>query len=36
MKKELDKGSPTVAMIKYKKSPTEKPGKWMFFGWAAE
>jgi hypothetical protein len=36
MKKELDKSSPTVAMIKYKKSPTERPGKWMFFGWAAE
>jgi len=36
MKKELDKGSPTVAIIKYKKAPTEKPGKWVFFGWAAE
>ena len=36
MKKELDKGSPTVAIIKYKKAPTERPGKWMFFGWAAE
>jgi hypothetical protein len=36
MEKVLDKGSNRVAIIKYKKAPTEKPGKWMFFGWAAE
>jgi S-methylmethionine-dependent homocysteine/selenocysteine methylase len=36
MEKVLDKGSNRVAIIKYKKAPTERPGKWMFFGWAAE
>jgi len=36
MEKTLDKGSKKVAKITYKKAPTERPGKWMFFGWAAE
>jgi hypothetical protein len=36
MEKVLDKGSNRVAIIKYKKAPTERLGKWMFFGWAAE
>ena len=32
MEKVLEKGSPTVAMITYKKSSTEKLGEWVFFG----
>jgi hypothetical protein len=36
MEKTLEKVTPIVARITYKKAPTEKPGKWMFFGWAAE
>lgn len=36
MKQQLVTGPATVAEIKYKKSPAEKPGKWIFFGWAAE
>jgi hypothetical protein len=36
MKKELDKGSAIVARVKYKQSPTERGGRWVFFGWAAE
>ena len=36
MEKVLEKGSNRVAIIKYKKAPTERQGKWMFFGWAAE
>lgn len=36
MEKGLEKGNRTVARITYKKSSTEKPGKWVFFGWAAE
>jgi hypothetical protein len=36
MEKTLDKGSKKVAKITYKKSTTERLGKWMFFGWAAE
>lgn len=32
----LEKGSPLVAQITYKRSTSERPGKWMFFGWAAE
>ncbi len=36
MKKVLEKGDPKVATIKYKKSPTERDGRWIFFGWAAE
>ncbi len=34
--KVLEKGSPLVAKITYKRSSTEKPGRWVFFGWAAE
>jgi hypothetical protein len=36
MEKVLDKGSNRVAIIKYKQSPTERGGRWVFFGWAAE
>lgn len=36
MEKTLDKGSSVVAKINYKKSTSEKDGKWIFFGWAAE
>lgn len=36
MEKTLEKGNRTVARITYKKSSTEKPGRWVFFGWAAE
>jgi hypothetical protein len=36
MVKVLEKGSPKVAEIEYKKSTTEKQGKFVFFGWAAE
>ncbi len=36
MEKLLEKLTPIVARITYKKSTTEKPGKWIFFGWAAE
>lgn len=36
MKKYLEKGDNLVANITYKKSTTEKPGRWIFFGWAAE
>ena len=36
MEKQLDKGTATVAKITYKKSTSEKEGKWAFFGWAAE
>jgi hypothetical protein len=36
MEKVLDKGSNRVAIIKYKKAPTERPGRWVFFGYAAE
>ena len=32
MEKVLENGSHTVAMITYKKSSTEKPGEWVFFG----
>ena len=35
MKKVLEKGDPKVAVIKYKKSSTEKDGEWIFFGWAS-
>jgi hypothetical protein len=34
--KVLEKGSTKVAEIEYKKSTTEKVGKFVFFGWAAE
>jgi hypothetical protein len=36
MVKVLEKGSTKVAEIEYKKSTTEKQGKFVFFGWAAE
>lgn len=36
MEKTLEKGNRTVAKITYKKSSTEKSGRWVFFGWAAE
>jgi len=36
MEKKLDQGTPLTAKITYKKSKTEKDGKWVFFGWAAE
>jgi len=36
MEKSLEKGNRAVAKITYKKSPTEKPGVWRIFGWAAE
>lgn len=34
--KVLEKGSTRVAEVEYKKSTTEKGGKFVFFGWAAE
>ena len=34
--KVLEKGSTKVAEVEYKKSTTEKGGKFVFFGWAAE
>mgnify|MGYP006268289669 CR=1 FL=1 len=36
MERKLEKGSPVVAKIEYKRSVKEKDGKWIFFGWAAE
>ena len=36
MKKYLEKGDNLVARITYKKSPTERNGEWVFFGYAAE
>ena len=36
MKKYLEKGDNLVAKITYKKSPTERDGEWVFFGYAAE
>ena len=36
MRKVLNKVDPTVAKITYKKSPTERNGEWIFFGYAAE
>lgn len=36
MEKILEKLTPIVARITYKKSTTERPGQWIFFGWAAE
>ena len=36
MRKVLNKVDPTVAKITYKKSPTERDGEWVFFGYAAE
>lgn len=36
MEKKLEKGNNNVARITYKKSTTEKDGRFVFFGWAAE
>jgi hypothetical protein len=36
MVKVLDKCSDQVAKISYKKSTSEKEGRWVLFGWAAE
>jgi len=36
MEKVLEKGGSMVAKITYKKSPTERNGEWIFFGYAAE
>jgi hypothetical protein len=36
MEKVLEKGGSMVAKITYKKSPTERNGEWVFFGYAAE
>ena len=36
MEKVLEKGGSSVAKITYKSSSTERPGRWVFFGWAAE
>jgi hypothetical protein len=36
MEKVLEKCSPNVAIVTYKKSPTERDGEWIFFGYAAE
>jgi hypothetical protein len=36
MRKLLIGPKPTVAKITYKKSTSERPGRWVFFGWAAE
>jgi hypothetical protein len=36
MEKVLEKGGSIVAKITYKKSPTERNGEWIFFGYAAE
>jgi hypothetical protein len=35
VKKFIEKGDTTVAKVTYKKSSTEKEGKWVFFGWAS-
>lgn len=36
MRKVIEKGDPLVAKITYKKSTTERAGKYILFGWAAE
>ena len=36
MRKVVEKGDPLVAKITYKKSTTERAGKYILFGWAAE
>jgi len=36
MEKTLEKVTPIVARITYKKATTERDGEWVFFGWAAE
>ena len=35
MEKILESGMLTVAYVKYKPSPDERTGKYVFFGWAA-
>jgi hypothetical protein len=35
MEKSLEKGSPLVAKISYKKSTNEKDGEYVFYGWAS-
>lgn len=35
MEKKLESGSAITAKIIYKKSDKERPGKWVFFGWAS-
>lgn len=34
-RKELEKGSDLAAKVTYKRSSTEREGKWFFFGWAS-
>ena len=36
MEKTIEKGNAPVAKINYKRSSTEKDGRWVFFGYAAE
>ena len=36
IEKQLEQGNTRVAKITYKKSSSEKLGRWVFFGWAAE
>ncbi len=36
MRKVLVGPKPVVAKITYKRSTSERPGRWVFFGWAAE
>ena len=36
IEKRLEKSNAIVAKITYKKSTTERDGRWIFFGWAAE
>ena len=33
--KVLEKGNTKVAKVTYKKSSTERDGRWIFFGWAS-
>jgi hypothetical protein len=35
MSKVLEKGNTLTAKINYKKSTSEKPGRWIFYGWAS-
>lgn len=35
MEKRIDKSNAIVAKVTYKRSSTEKDGKWIFFGWAS-
>jgi hypothetical protein len=36
MCKVLEKQSDKVAKVSYKKSTSEKDGRWIFIGWAAD